>query len=71
MVYSRVQFLLGDILEPKVTCQRTFVRFETMISFMKTMTKYLLGMYIMTDITYMINKHLKNNISIYPLRKFD
>ena len=28
MVYSRVEFLLGgrDILEPKVTCQRTFVR---------------------------------------------
>ena len=71
MVYSRVEFLLGGILEPKVTCQRTFVRFHTMFSIMKTMTKYLLGMYIMTNITYMINKHSENNISIYPLRKFD
>ena len=71
MVYSRVQFLLGDILEPKVTCQRTIVCFDTVFSIMKTMTKYLLGMYIMTDITYMINKHSENNISIYPLQKFD
>ena len=62
MVHSRVEFLLGDILEPKVTCQRIFVRFDTMFSIMKTMTKYLLGMYIMTNITYMINKHSKNNI---------
>ena len=51
MVYSRVELLLGDILEPKVTCQRIFVRFDTMFSIMKTMTKYLLGVYIMTDIT--------------------
>ena len=60
-VYSRVEFLRGDrdILEPKVTCQRAFVRFHTMFSIMKTMTKYLLGMYIMTNITYMIDKHSK------------
>ena len=51
MVHSSVEVLLGDILEPKVTCQRTFVRFHTMFSIMKTMTKCLLGMYIMTNIT--------------------
>ena len=50
---------MGDILEPKVTYQRIFVRFDTMFSIIKTMTKYLLGMYIMNDITYMINKHSK------------
>ena len=70
MVYSRVEFLLGGILEPKVTCQRTFVSFDTMFSITKTMSNDLLGMYIMTDITYMINKHSENNVSIYPLRKY-
>jgi len=38
---------------------------------MKTMTKYLLGMCVMTDITCVINKHSENNIFIYPLRKYD
>ena len=73
MVYSRVEFLLGDgdILEPKVTWKRIFGRFHTMFSIMKTMTKYLLGVYIMTNITYMINEHSENIISIYPLQKFD
>ena len=50
---------MGDILEPKVTRQRIFVHFDTMFLIVKTMTKYLLGMYIMTDITYMINKRSK------------
>ena len=70
MVHSRVEFLLGDILEPKVTWQRKFVCFDTMFLIMKTMIKYVLGMYIMTDITYMINKHSNNNIYIYLLRKW-
>ena len=65
-----VELLLGDILEPEVTCQRTFVSFDTMFSIVKTVTKYLLSMYIMTTITYMINTHSKKNIFIYPLRKF-
>jgi len=30
-----------------------------MFLIVKTMSKYLLGMYIVTDITYMINKHSK------------
>ena len=64
-----VEFLLEDILEPKVTCQRAFTNFHTMFSIMKTMTKYLLGMCIMTNITYMIDKHSKI-IYLYPLRKF-
>ena len=59
MVYSNEEFLLGGILEPKVTCQRTFVSFDTIFLMMKMMAKYLLGMYIMTDITYMIEKQPK------------
>ena len=54
-----VELLLGDILEPEVTCQRTFVSFDTMFSIVKTVTKYPLSMYIMTTITYMINTHSK------------
>ena len=57
MVYSRVQFLLGDILEPEVTCQRTFVRFHTMFSIMKTMTKYLLGSTLNRDTNFYENRH--------------
>ena len=49
MVYSRVE--PGRILAPKVTCQRTIVCFDTVFSIMKTMTKYLLGVHVMTDIT--------------------
>ena len=65
MVYSRVEFFIGGILAPKVTCQRTIVCFDTLTRCLKTMTKYLLGVYIMTDIPYMINKHSKNIISLY------
>ena len=55
---------LGDILEPKVTCQRAFSSFYMRFLIMKTMTKCLLVMSIMTTITYMIDIHPKNNISI-------
>ena len=56
MVYSRVEFFIGGILSPKVTCQRTIVCFDTVFSIMKTMTKYLLGTKVYYDWYHMNDK---------------